>query len=86
MTTEQYDAFRTFPLGDKLHNRLKLALVLNGLSMRELSRLSNVNRFTILNAAHGIETMKLATAQKLADALDVEIEDLFPAPELWPED
>jgi transcriptional regulator with XRE-family HTH domain len=86
MTTEQYEVFRTFPIGDKLHNRLRLALVLNGMSMRELARVSKVNRFTILNAVHGVETMRMSSAQKLANALDVTIEDLFPSPPLWPEE
>ena len=86
MTDEQFEAFRTFPLGGRLPNRLRLALLLKGISIRELAKLSGVHRDTILAAAQGIETMRLDSARKLAIALDLPIEDLFPGPELWPKE
>ncbi len=59
-------------------------MALQGLSIMELARLSNVSRVSIYHALNGNETMRLETAKKLADALEVNIEDLFPGPELWP--
>lgn len=84
MTPEQYEAFRNFPIGDKLHNRLRLAMALQGLNIMELARLSNVSRVSIYHALNGNETMRVETAKKLANVLEVNIEDLFPGPELWP--
>jgi len=84
MTPEQYEAFRTFPIGGILYNRLRLAMALEGLSIMQLARLSKVSRMSIYHALNGNETMRVETAKKLADALEVNIEDLFPGPELWP--
>lgn len=86
MTEAQLEALRSFPIGDKLPNRLRLAMLLQDLSIRELSKASGVHRDTIRDAVHGRETMRVETAIKLATALSVTIDDIFPGPELWPKD
>jgi len=51
-----------------------------GLSVRELARRAGVYPSTVHEAEHGIKSPRLATLQKLADALGVEVAELVRDP------
>lgn len=57
---------------------LKIARIKKGLSQRELSKISDVGLVSIVKIEkHGIETSTVSTLRKLANALDINVAELF---------
>lgn len=87
MTSKQREALKSFPIGGQLNNRIKLALILDGMTIRELARIAKVNRKTIEALINGLqEGARIKTAFAIAHAFDLEVEDLFPTPIPWEDD
>lgn len=57
-------------------NKIKLARLKKGFSIRKLEKVSKVTRATIIRLEKGIGTAEEYTAFKLAKALKVNMEDL----------
>lgn len=66
---------------DKRHTilgeNIRRARVEQGLSQRVLARMVGTSQSTLFNIEHGKSDAKASTLFRLADALDVEVADLF---------
>ena len=68
---------------DKRHiilgENIRKVRVEQGLSQRVLARMIGTSQSTLFNIEHGNSDAKASTLFRIADALDVKVEDLFAA-------
>ena len=61
----------------KIGQRVRYIRIKNGLSQEELAFRSNLNMNSISTLERGLNNVKIKTLYKIAEALDVKVEDIL---------
>lgn len=79
MTERQREWLGKLPVEGRIRNRLRIAMVLEGLDNSEVARRSELQDQYVSAVATGrLQNISLKNAQKLAGALDLTVDELFP--------
>ena len=79
MTAEQRAWLDQLPVGGRIRNRLRIAMVLMGIDNSELARRCGLQDQYVSAVATGrLQNISLKNAQRIAKALDMKLEELFP--------
>ena len=79
MTPLQRDWLRQLPVEGRLKNRLRIAMILLGVDNTELARRTELQDQYISAVATGrLMNISLRNAQRIAGALDLAVDEVFP--------
>lgn len=82
MTPRQRDWLRELPVEGRIRNRLRIAMILEGLDNTEVARRSELQDQYVSAVATGrLKNISLKNAQRIATALDLTVDEIFPGNE-----
>lgn len=82
MTAQQREWLRQLPVEGRIRNRLRIAMILTGVDNTELARRCGLQDQYVSAVATGrLQNISLRNAMKLAHALGLTLEELFPSTE-----